>query len=114
MDELGVLELFRRGKGARFRAPRRAEAPPDFRGLYITDEEIEECFEAAPVDADPETEAWAESMRRIGERVAESRSQGFSPRLLQLAATFDLDAFDARVLLLALAPQLSPRYQKIY
>lgn len=90
---LGVVE-------ARVReavAARRAVDPdPDdrFRGLYISDSMVEGLLAGGPPAApgDP----------------------GLGRELQRLATNFDLDAGDIEILLIALAPDLDPRFERLY
>ena len=85
---------------------RAGDSDPDnpYRGLYVSDEE-------AQVLAD-----------ESGERAIESRMHGWksSPvpqpdsRLGSLATSFDLDSLDLDLLVIALAPDIEPRFEKLY
>src|SRR5438445_12263463 len=98
---------------------RRASDPnPDdrFRGLYISDRDIDGLVSAstaqstaqATVDRYAErgaqVEAWAEALE----------GQGAALRLLQLARAFGLQPIDVELLLIAVAPDLDPRFERFY
>jgi hypothetical protein len=97
---------------------RRAGDPnPDdhFRGLYVSDAEVDRLLDpgrdptlppAPPpvVEAAAEVEAWADGVEGAGGRI----------RLRELARTFGLDACDSEILLVALAPDLDPRFERLY
>jgi winged helix domain-containing protein/ATPase family protein associated with various cellular activities (AAA) len=93
---------------------RRADDPnPDdpFRGLYLTDEMAARLLAApdAPLPADP---GWDEHRARV-EADADAVA-GESLRLRELTAAFGLDPLEIDVLLVALAPDLDARFEKLY
>jgi hypothetical protein len=90
-DEL--IRLDRRVAGAVTRR-RRGDPKPDdpFRGLYISDDQVDGDLAA-------------------GGRIASALD---GRRLLRLRASFDLDADDIDLLVVALAPDLDPRFERLY
>jgi hypothetical protein len=104
--------------GVRAAVDRRRAVDPDpddrFRGLYISDAEVERLLAASadgdgtPVGGAPdqlaEIEAWAD--RAVAE--------GSPIRLRDLAGSFGLDALDVELLLIAMAPDLDPRFERLY
>ncbi len=111
---LGRLEVVE----ARVRAlvaHRRADDPdPDdpFRGLYLSEQQVARLLrlrESPPPDALAaarlaEVEATADRADRRGEPV----------RLRELAGRFGLEAIDVELLLVALAPDVDPRFERLY
>jgi hypothetical protein len=88
----------------RARATFGAEAAGDgFRGLYITDEEVDRLIRREPgggafsLDDDLDLGCYE-----------------LEPRLSRVAALFELTPFDVAVLLIALAPSLDLRYERIF
>jgi AAA+ superfamily predicted ATPase len=85
-----------------------AEAAADpYRGLYIGREEVKRLLArppGAPVLSSEEAEAEESS----------PDSTGDGSRLAWLRQAFDLSAFDVDVLLVALAPELDLRYERLY
>lgn len=79
-------------------------ADDPFRGLHITLADVERLLGRAP---------GAPTLWVSGDEV-EASSVGETERLAWLARTFDLTAFDLDVLLLALAPELDLRYERLY
>jgi hypothetical protein len=87
-----------------------------FRGLYISDAQVDtllqmpnarwvpEPADAASADALSRLEADADAAERHGERL----------RLRRLAGSFGLDSLDVELLLIALAPDLDPRFERLY
>jgi hypothetical protein len=100
-------------------ARRRADDPDPsdrFRGLYISEAQVdgllagrpgalvEPSADVATAGAAAELEAWADDAEREGAEV----------RLRRLARAFDLGALDVELLLVALAPDLEPRFERLY
>jgi hypothetical protein len=100
-------------------ARRRADDPdPDdrFRGLYISDGQVDALLREPPVvllavPPPPDATAAAEDLER---RADEKEAGGVPNRLRELARTFVLDPLDVEVLLVALAPDLQPRFERLY
>jgi AAA+ superfamily predicted ATPase len=97
-----------------------------FRGLTISPEQAR-AIAARPagaswgdmVELEPEAEqayrqSRLEAQRRIAAAVEAAQRAGQASRLEQLANEFGLDRFDVDVLLLALAPALDVRYERLY
>jgi hypothetical protein len=108
--------------GARVRlaveSRRAVDSDPDdrFRGLYISDGRVDELLAAidsrAPLSvADP-------SLGELADRIeaeADAAQTADSPlRLRRLARAFALDPADLEILLVALAPDLDQRFEKLY
>ena len=74
-----------------------------FRGLYISDENVERMLRQPPGES-------------IFSAPANSVSDTLGPdaRLTWLAEVFALDSFDTSVVLLALAPEIDLRYERLY
>ncbi len=105
---------------ARVRAAvdRRRATDPDpgdrFRGLYITEAQVDALFDQPPrIDpgTGPETDA---AIARIEARADAAEATGADLRLRRLARAFELDEVDVEVLLVALAPDLDPRFERLY
>lgn len=99
------------------RARRAVDANPDdrFRGLYISDSQVDEMLapgwrpsgEVSGAEASAlleEVEAWADGLEASGGRL----------RLRRLAQCFSLDGLDLEILLVALAPDLDARFERLY
>ncbi|RPJ61098.1 MAG: ATP-binding protein [Acidobacteria bacterium] len=123
-DELRRLDLLLNLHAARQRIdPGRADFN-QFRGLFISEEEIDLLLGAKrsgkvalPKDA-AESRATERRMRRlqlrIRARVAASLRAGVRLSLPRLARLFRLSPFDVDALLICLAPELDRRYGKLY
>ncbi|MCB9102400.1 MAG: ATP-binding protein [Anaerolineales bacterium] len=97
-----------------------------FRGLYVSDAEVEgmlsrplssswgQMVELLPDEAALFGEAEAKAEAEIESVKQEAVAQGQVLRLLALASKFNLDRFALDVLLIALAPTLDLRYEKLY
>jgi ATPase family associated with various cellular activities (AAA) len=88
----------------------RAEAEPGFddphRGLYLTAEDVRRILDGprvplAPPEADPDLDALAALVPG-------------GPRLLTLARRFELEPLDVEFLLIAMAPDVDARFEKLY
>ncbi|HEX6674394.1 MAG TPA: AAA family ATPase, partial [Actinomycetes bacterium] len=94
---------------------RRRQADPGaddpFRGLYLAEEQVDRLLDAVPAPpaaipaaATAEVEAAADRAERAGAEL----------RLRRLARGFGLDPLDLGLLLVALAPDLDPRFERLY
>ena len=93
-------------------ASRRAGDPnPDdpFRGLYLSEDQVERLLAAREPPA-PDTEA-AGLLAEVERRADRA---GGRTRLRQLADRFELEPADVELLLVALAPDLDPRFERLY
>jgi SpoVK/Ycf46/Vps4 family AAA+-type ATPase len=109
-----------------WRARQRRSASDELAAFYIPDAEADELLDKAmgtpiwaSVPLPPELRETAQarldqSSRDIARKTAESLSQGVPLRLVELAQTFDLTAFDVDVILVCLAPELDHGYERIY
>jgi hypothetical protein len=112
---LGRLQLVE-ARVRRTVAWRRADDPnPDdgFRGLYISADQVERVLAgghpSAPADADA-----AALLARVEADADVAEGRGVDLRLRRLAASFGLDELDVELLLVALAPDLDPRFERLY
>lgn len=77
-----------------------------FRGLHIGSDEIERLLDRKP--GEPHLQAGHDKDGQLGESIVESS------KLARLKREFGLSAFDVDLLLIALAPELDLRYERIY
>ena len=86
-----------------------------FRGLYISDAEVDAHLSAqggAVLEAvDSDSAALA---RRVEAEADRAEAAGADLRLRRLAAAFGLDELDIDLLLVALAPDIDPRLERVY
>jgi hypothetical protein len=112
---LGLLE-------ARVRAAvdRRRAADPDpedrFRGLYISEPQVDALLAGppGPLVPSPAESAAAGLLAELDARAAEAEAGGTRIRLRELARAFGLVPADVELLLVALAPDLDPRFERLY
>ena len=115
MARLAIVE-------ARVRAAvnrRRADDPdPEdrFRGLYISDAQVDGLLTGTatwmvPGDA---ASAAAESLAALERQADEAEARGHDLRLRRLARAFGLEDDEIELLLIALAPDLDPRFERLY
>lgn len=96
-----------------------------FRGLTISDHEVDTALDLplgappwAGVPLPPELAGVVSTIETLTQTIQarrrESRRRGIPLRLEWLAKTFDLTRFDIDVLLIALAPEIDLRYERLY
>lgn len=101
-------------------AVRRAQiANPDdqFRGLYISDADTDAIFaEAPPGLADSREPGWCDNgdLDDLNSRARAAVADGADVRLLRLAQDFGLDALDVALLVVAAAPDIDRRFERLY
>ncbi|MGD8584116.1 MAG: ATP-binding protein [Chloroflexota bacterium] len=97
----------------------------EFRGLYISEEHIDDLLDHElgalwpnPNGSKAGLAEWpaalSEARRRWQARSDASREQGISLLLNELVANFALSPLEVDVLLIALAPEVDPRYERIF
>jgi SpoVK/Ycf46/Vps4 family AAA+-type ATPase len=98
----------------------------EFRGLYISEEDIDGVLSASILASSPPSKSsddpeakrmdqlLGEYAAEVAQRKAESLRNGVSLRLEHLRQAFDLSAFEIDTLLIALLPELDLRYQRLY
>jgi len=112
---LGLVEARVRAAVARRRA---ADADPDdrFRGLYISEGQVDALLDGSPGPLVPDAPdaASAALFAELESRAAEAEQAGTRIRLRDLASTHGLAPVDLELLLVALAPDLDPRFERLY
>ncbi|MGD2076890.1 MAG: ATP-binding protein [Chloroflexota bacterium] len=97
----------------------------EFRGLYISEEHIDELLGLELGALWPDSNgssaalaewpaALAETRRRWQVRSDASREAGISLLLNELVANFELSPLEVDILLITLAPEIDPRYERIF
>jgi hypothetical protein len=110
LGRLSVIEVRVRAAVARRRA--RDPHPDDrFRGLYISDRQIDQLLTARPDE--PSDEA-AIRLAEVEASADDAEAQGADLRLRRLIRSFDLMGLDVELLLIALAPDLDRRLERLY
>ena len=115
---LGRLSLIEQRVRAAVDRRRAVDADPGdrFRGLYISDEQVDGLLDRpggplVPPEAD---EAVAHLRDALEARADEAERAGSVVRLRGLARAFGLEPVDVDLLLVALAPDLDPRFERLY
>ena len=112
LGRLGVVE-------ARVRiivAARREEDPtPDdpFRGLYLSDEQVDRLLAGHRPPPAPDEDS-ATHLRRIESDADTAEAAGADIRLRRLERDFGLEPLDVELLLVAVAPDLDSRFERLY
>jgi winged helix domain-containing protein/ATPase family protein associated with various cellular activities (AAA) len=112
---LALLEA--RVRGA---VERRRSADPDpedrFRGLYISDDQVDALLvgPSGPLVPDELALAAEARLELLDRNAAAAEAAGASIRLRDLARAFALDPQDVELFLVALAPDLDPRFERLY
>ncbi len=103
-----------------------AEQPTDdqFRGLYISEEEIDTLVAGSPVaqadasGSDLSNSPEAIDLLRLEEEIAEKKAaslaSGMNLPLCELATNFGLSDFEVDTLLICLLPEIDTRYERLY
>lgn len=97
----------------------------EFRGLYVSEEEVDVLLEqpaGIPTWANAESSSRLQNLwekldsmdLNIKKRVEASRKKGISLRLVELAELFNLSSFDVDAVLVCMASELDPRYERLY
>ena len=111
-----------RARVAKSVAERRAgdERPDDpFRGLYLSDDDVDRLLEGREtVDLElagaAAVGAFDAAARGIDSAADDAEAEGKVVRLRRLARNLGLDPTDLELLLVALAPHLDPRFERFY
>jgi ATPase family associated with various cellular activities (AAA) len=115
---LGRLAIVEARVAAAVAERRRTDPAPDdaFRGLYLADEHVDRLLGQpgvrrmlghAPADV-------AELRSTVEEAADRAEASGATLRLRRLAAAFELSESDVDILLVALAPDVDARFEKLY
>lgn len=124
MAEIARMDLRIRIQVVRWRERIGQAAEDEFRGLYISEQEMDSLLAAGPPVGMPEPASppdevpFSRSLRQleaeIAERKARTLEEGIPLRLVDLAAEFGLSDFEVDALLLCLLPEISVRYERLY
>jgi SpoVK/Ycf46/Vps4 family AAA+-type ATPase len=112
---VGRLELV--AERVRIAVDRRRATDPDpldrFRGLHISSAQVDELL-STPRAPLPPDEAGAAQLQRLDAQASSAEREGCDIRLRRLTRTFGLDELDVELLLIALAPDLDDRFERLY
>jgi Winged helix domain, variant/ATPase family associated with various cellular activities (AAA) len=118
----GRLDIVEERVGRAVELRRAADPDPGdrFRGLYVSDAQADALLRdrtasgplgAEPIAPEPVDQARLESLERAADA---AEAGGADLRLRRLARTFDLAPLDVELLLVALAPEIDPRFERLY
>ena len=125
LASIGIIDILLYRHVVQARLQRAGTSQDEFRGLYISEEDIESILadmlpESAPGPVfENETLVVLDHRLQVARRQMAERTQASSPsgitlRLQRLAEQLHFDAFDMDALLIALAPELHLRYERIF
>jgi len=125
LAELERIELMLRLQVLKMRSQYDHSADQEFRGLYISEEDIDDILtttasfrKTTSSSNDTSLAPFEENLRQveleIQRRKAEGLQQGLTLRLEQLRQMFYLTPFELDALLICLLPELDLRYEKLY
>jgi hypothetical protein len=113
LGRMAVVEEVVRATVAR----RRAQDPePDdrFRGLYLSPEKLDRLVSPQTAQTDPGPSAAAQLLAQVESEADRAEAAGDVLRLRWLQWSFGLTDLDVGILLAALAPDLDPRYERLF
>ena len=113
---LGRLAVLRARIGARVRArvvDDPAAADP-FRGLYITEDEVARLVVPGPPLAEVASAEESSLLARVEAAADSAERSGVDLRLRRLARSFELSSTDLEMLLVALAPDVDPSFERLF
>lgn len=89
------------------------DTPAPLRGLYVSEEEVAWLYHnpALPLAEDPDEQDWLAACEKEADA---AQARGARLPLRELSVGFGLSALDIEVLLIALAPELDPCYERFY
>ena len=110
LARLGALDAHVRAAAERRRAGSHGPDDP-FRGLYVSDDDVDRLLKSP---AEPLPPASGDEVSRIEAEADAAAAAGADLRLRRLAASFDLEPVDVELLLVAIAPDLDARFERLY
>jgi len=111
----GRLAVIEASVRATVEARRQVDPQPDdpFRGLYVSDDHVDKLLDE-PAAGIVEVPMAREELLRVDRQADEAEAAGHHLRLRHLALTFGLTPADVDILLVAMAPDLDTRFEKLY
>ena len=114
---LARLELVKAQVEATVAVRRQVDPKPDdpYRGVYTDDRDIDALLAHGPTSRRPPPDPRIDAARAaLAAKEAELRRGGTRLRLPGMAETFGLEPFDVDLLLVVMAPDLDPSFEKLY
>jgi hypothetical protein len=97
---------------------RRRSADPDpndrFRGLYISDTQVDDLLQGRVRLVPERVDELAAVTARVEGHAELAAARGADLRLRRIARSFELDGLDVEILLVAIAPDLDARFERLY
>jgi SpoVK/Ycf46/Vps4 family AAA+-type ATPase len=118
--ELARLDLLIRGEVVRFRQRSREEQMDGFRGVFISESEVDQLLRAADQEQSPDEELkrlrdQAGTLRdQIRQRRQAASEKGTYLSLAHLAHIFHLSPVEEDLILICLAPEIDLKYERLY
>ncbi len=117
-ENLKILHLLLHKKYLNFKNYSLSDHDSFFRGLFITDEEVEDLLSLSQLDFNSkDDEKSVNEVRKIYETIKndiEKNESNITSTLSLISKKFGLDSLARVILLIALAPDIDLRYEKIY
>lgn len=114
LAELACLDLLIQREIVRLRLPA-SDTHDVFKGMYISDADVDRIFQTPEEPGSEELTAHAAALaRETDARRLCSLEQGVPLALPHVALLFGLSGFEQRLLLLALAPEVDPKYERLF
>jgi hypothetical protein len=126
-EEISRLDLLLKRAVIIAREASSGAGPDEFRGLVVTENEVDDILRTTDLMGEPWERVGAKEAeltpidkelekrrKQIDGRVKASRGKKVQLELLNLAAQFELSQAEVDILLVALAPELEPRYETLY
>ena len=112
LRRLGLIEISVRAAVARRRASD-PETDDRFRGLYISQTHVDRLLagKTSPASPDPSAEPQRQEIEAAAD---EAERAGADLRLRRLARAFHLEDIDIELLLIAMAPDVDARFERLY
>jgi AAA+ superfamily predicted ATPase len=117
LAHLDRLNLLLQYEVRRLRVSRGQREDEEYRGLYVSEDDVDQLTAEAPPRAVDDQEfdaAMAVANRHIAEVNAECQAAGETPRLQRLATLFDLSLPQTHVILIALAAEADVKYERVF
>jgi len=97
---------------------RRSDADPEdrFRGLYVSDDDVDELLRAdrPRIDVAPPDPSLERAAELVDAEAAAAAAAGRPSRVTSLQQAFALSPLDIDLLMVAIAPDLDPRFEKVF
>lgn len=117
LAELQYLDCLIRGEVKQIRRSDDETLDQAFTGVYVSENEVDQMLSAPPLSDDAVTarrEQAAALRREIDERILNSLEENIVLTLPYLGNLFELTPFEEQVVFIALAPEIDPKYERLF